>query len=369
MEAVNTGLPWIPAAQPTPRYNFRNPPPRQVVVHSTETDLQPGIALSLARTWFGTNAAGTSAHDMFDPSSGVEMVHTDNIAWHCGNGNDTSIGIEHAGRASFTKEQWTSSQALAMLRQSAKLTAKICAAYNIPARWLSIAQLAANEPGLCSHNDERLARGGTTHTDPGPNFPYAQYLSYVQQYLAGGSPDQDWFDTVDENTFNTKYWKPLNDKVDALQAKVNGFGGNPEHTAQTENWIMTTGDRYKDVKSGNNKFAGGFSSIQRMIADAVQPLIPPTSPQIDVTALAQALTGVLAPALLELLSGADAKTFRDSLANNVWNTFGLATTDVPHKLRRTDAYLRKVIGEVLDEKLAALQQPTTPPESDTTTGA
>jgi hypothetical protein len=185
---VALGLPWMPAASHGGQ--FAAPPPRQIVIHSTECPMTAGIAKSLAGpNWFGGPAAGTSPHGMFDPSAGVEEVHTDTIAWHCGNGNSTSVGYEHAGYAAFTRAEWTTDAGIAMLKASAKATAKVAKALGIPARWLSVAQVADNEPGFCTHNDMRLARGGTTHTDPGPNFPYDLYMQYVVAEMSGGTTD------------------------------------------------------------------------------------------------------------------------------------------------------------------------------------
>lgn len=163
---------------------FASGAPRQIVIHSAETDIVPGLAVSLAKGWFRNPNNKTSAHAMTDPAGVVEMVPETQQAWHCGNGNSTSLGDEHTGRAAFTTAQWTTPAGLAMLRASAKEVAGQCTRHGIRARWLSLTQLAANEDGLCTHNDMRLVRGGTTHTDPGPGFPYAAFLSMVRAVLA-----------------------------------------------------------------------------------------------------------------------------------------------------------------------------------------
>jgi intein/homing endonuclease len=46
----------------------------------------------------------------------------------------------------------------------------------------------------CTHNDVRLALGGTTHTDPGRNFPYVWYMGRIRywfQVLTGAIPEGD----------------------------------------------------------------------------------------------------------------------------------------------------------------------------------
>jgi hypothetical protein len=36
-------------------------------------------------------------------------------------------------------------------------------------------------PGITSHTDLRLAFGGTTHTDPGPNFPWDVFMDILTE--------------------------------------------------------------------------------------------------------------------------------------------------------------------------------------------
>ncbi|MBN9607867.1 MAG: hypothetical protein BGO26_06755 [Actinobacteria bacterium 69-20] len=161
--------------------------PRQIVVHSVESEIVSGLARSLANGWFRNPANKTSAHTISDPHETIDMVQDTQRAWHCGNGNNTSLGNEHVGRARFTRVQWTTPAGLAMLRNGAQRTARQCIDHKIRPRWLSLAQLARNEDGLCTHNDMRLVRGGTTHTDPGPGFPYDLYLQMVKEAMGLGT--------------------------------------------------------------------------------------------------------------------------------------------------------------------------------------
>lgn len=162
--------------------------PIWIVIHSMETDLTDGIAEALSGpNWFGGAKAGTSPHQSFDSlGPGVRNLPNTVVAYHAGpTGNTYGIGKEHAGRASFTRAQWTSDKGMAMLRASAAETAKDCLAENIPPRWLSVVQVARKEPGLCTHNDLRLAfPKDTTHSDVGPNFPFDIYLQLVQDEIA-----------------------------------------------------------------------------------------------------------------------------------------------------------------------------------------
>jgi N-acetylmuramoyl-L-alanine amidase len=182
-------LPFLPAASHGGRFRQRQ---RLLVQHSTEGPMSRGNARALAGpSWFG-GPAGTSAHAIFDPSEGIEMVKPDHIAFHVGpGGNGFSLGIEHCGRVSLTKEQWLSPDAKSMLRLSAEWNAQYCHLLDIPPRWLSLRELAAGKSGLCTHNDIRLVFGGTTHSDPGRNFPYAWYIAQVQAFFDGKPAPED----------------------------------------------------------------------------------------------------------------------------------------------------------------------------------
>jgi hypothetical protein len=184
-------LPYLPAyAHGGP---FPAGQPHLIVIHSTEGPMSRGNARALAGpAWFGGPKAGTSAHSIFDPAEGVEMVHQGLIAWHVGpGGNGISVGAEHCGRVRLTREQWLSPDARSMLGLSARWHAQLAGRLNIPPRWLSLTQLRGGASGFCTHNDIRLVFGGTTHSDPGPNFPYAWYMSQLQAFYAGTVPPPD----------------------------------------------------------------------------------------------------------------------------------------------------------------------------------
>jgi len=153
-----------------------------------------GNAAGLARNWFGRPAsqggAGTSAHDIFDPADGVMMVPADHIAWHVGPGaNGFTRGSEHCGSVNLTREEWLSPNGQSMLDRSARYNAAACVRDGVQPRWLTLTQLAARQSGFCTHNDIRLVFGGTTHSDPGPNFPYGWYMDRVRFYYDDGGDE------------------------------------------------------------------------------------------------------------------------------------------------------------------------------------
>jgi hypothetical protein len=190
-------LKWMPA------YSHGGPfgkgQPTVVVVHCTESDNGPGTAEALAGPgWFGGSKAGTSSHKVVDVDSICEGVKRTTVAWHAGpGGNVRGVAYEFCGRVAWTAGKWREPAQLQMLRNAAPHIADDLRAMSAPARWLSLAQLGGGQRGLCTHNDIRLAFGGTTHSDPGPNFPYAELLAYVQAELTG-TPVEDDMPTPDD---------------------------------------------------------------------------------------------------------------------------------------------------------------------------
>lgn len=157
-------------------------PVQLIVIHSAETQELAQSAENVAH-YFATTDVAASVHYAVDADSIVQCVRLTDTAWHCKNANANGIGIEHAGRAIQTREQWLDDYGQKMLDRSARLCADLCKRFNIPA---SFAQFAGpNNPkvtraGFCGHVDVPLHG---THSDPGTSFPYDWFLERVVNYL------------------------------------------------------------------------------------------------------------------------------------------------------------------------------------------
>lgn len=156
------------------------------VFHSAETPLANGYAASIAR-YFG-RGPGTSCHYMIDPAETWGVLPDEFIAWHVGNGNTNSLGLEHAGYARLTREEWTSPAGLALVSRSAAVVAGARARYGIEPRMMSDDELLRAHRrqtvgGWATHDQCRRVLGGTTHTDPGAGFALDLILA-----AAGGMP-------------------------------------------------------------------------------------------------------------------------------------------------------------------------------------
>jgi N-acetyl-anhydromuramyl-L-alanine amidase AmpD len=117
----------------------------------------------------------------------VQLVDPNDVAWHAGNRavNERSIGIEHEG-FSYVQGSITRTE----LDASARLVAWLAARYGIPIDRTHIIGHAEvpdpNHPGELG--------GADHHTDPGPYWPWDEYMQLVRRYAE--SPQQPDFQRV-----------------------------------------------------------------------------------------------------------------------------------------------------------------------------
>ena len=173
-------LPFVEAAGYT---NGRpDGPPLWLIVHTMEAQEASTTAENTAN-YFADPGDGrqVSAHYCCDNNSIVQCVELSDSAWTVGNrpGNNRGINFEFAGFANQTPPQWGDAYSTAMLERAAPYFRSDAARYNIPLRRCSVSDLEAFRPGVTSHNDLRLAFGVTTHTDPGPNFPWEWFIDLL----------------------------------------------------------------------------------------------------------------------------------------------------------------------------------------------
>lgn len=151
-----------------------------LVVHTMEAHEREGTAENVAAYFAGANAPQASAHYCIDSDSEVQCVRDEDVAWHASEVNGKSIGLEHAGFAKQTPEDWADTFSTMMLLRSAKLAAALCLKYDIPVCRLTPEQVKAGRRGFCGHIDVNVAYGRPNgHWDPGPHFPWDDYLVMV----------------------------------------------------------------------------------------------------------------------------------------------------------------------------------------------
>ena len=164
---------------------------RWIVIHTMEAPEKPDTAEAVARWFASKGAPGASAHFCVDCDSIIECVPPRLIAWHAKGGNKLGIGIELAGRAGQGPEGWEDAYSRETLANAAWLCGQLAKQYDIPPRRLTDDEIRGGvAKGFVGHGDITRAKkivGG--HWDPGPNFPWAQFLLEVEGLMTVEPPE------------------------------------------------------------------------------------------------------------------------------------------------------------------------------------
>lgn len=166
-----------------------------LVVHDVESPEGPSWAEALmGPAWFQKSTTRASCQYMVDSDSIVQGTPELAWAWHCGSpGSKISIGIEQAGYARFTREQWNTPAMRSQRWLLAQLLIDIAKRRNIPLRYASDQDIrdaaqGRGPGGICFHRDITRVLGGTTHTDPGSNYPKDLLQADWERALDGDRP-------------------------------------------------------------------------------------------------------------------------------------------------------------------------------------
>lgn len=178
---INT-IPYVAA-----RYQWARPAGAVadlIVIHDMEAAETSQTAENCAR-YFASIDRSASAHYCVDNDSVVCCVRPNRMAAQAPGANHNGIGLEHAGYAHQTREDWLDPYSLAMLDISADLTAALCQRYDIPPVFLDRNALRSTPRprGITSHVEVTFAYRQSDHTDPGPNFPWDIYIPAVAAKL------------------------------------------------------------------------------------------------------------------------------------------------------------------------------------------
>jgi len=131
----------------------------RVIIHVTQGSYESAVKV------FQNPAHGAATHYIVRQDGRVtQMIRELDVAFHAGNRdfNERSVGIEHEGFVDRPKD-FTD----AMYEASARLTARICARYDIP----------VDRKHIIGH----VEVPGTDHTDPGPHWDWKRYIPLVRE--------------------------------------------------------------------------------------------------------------------------------------------------------------------------------------------
>lgn len=160
-----------------------NKPINHITIHCTVTPCATG-ARSVAEMFKRLVDRAASAHYVVDAKVTIQSLFDSYVAYHAPP-NKGSLGIELCCSLSNQgKGHWRRRSHQKMLRNAARLCAGLCLAYDIPVVHLSGADLRAGQRGITGHADVRDAFGQTTHWDPGPFFPWEDFLRMVREEVA-----------------------------------------------------------------------------------------------------------------------------------------------------------------------------------------
>lgn len=183
-------LQYIPASGQTAAFRTTI---RCICIHTMQNQEKPNGAIAVAK-WFhlpqapqgatpGINgyAPKAGAHLCVDNRNVIECVKPEHVAWSAPNLNRDGYHVEHTGKAEQSTDEWHDTYSTDELRLSAWALAPVCVKYRIEPVMMTVEQVADRvSKGFCSHLQVTQAFhtvGG--HVDPGPNFPWAEFLTMV----------------------------------------------------------------------------------------------------------------------------------------------------------------------------------------------
>jgi N-acetylmuramoyl-L-alanine amidase len=154
-----------------------NLPPTRIVVHATVSPTKRGGARDTA-AYFRSEAPGGSAHLAVDPFETVRSAHDNVICWGAPP-NPNSLHIEFCDPQAGNPDRWHDPDHQQMLRRGAVDVAAWCTHYKLPIVRTGPAALLKGAHGIAGHVDVSQAWHQSDHSDPGPDFPWAQFLGMV----------------------------------------------------------------------------------------------------------------------------------------------------------------------------------------------
>lgn len=155
-----------------------------VAIHTSEGSDPKNPPRAAALAEYQIRSVTGSYHVIVDQTGARLLCNTDDWStYSTGNkGNDVLLHLAFTAYSAWTREKWLSEEK--MLRAGATVVAHWLKKYGWPNEKDS---KVANLPGIVGHS-ETTAWGGSDHTDPGPNFPWPEFIAMVDEAMRGGTP-------------------------------------------------------------------------------------------------------------------------------------------------------------------------------------
>jgi N-acetyl-anhydromuramyl-L-alanine amidase AmpD len=170
-------------------YDDRDGKKYGIAIHNTSNDASDAGEASYAKR----RPDGVSSHLYVDADSVTQSLDTSKRAGHAGStiGNENAIAVEITGGNGKSREWWIKNVDWPEL---GAVLARVIRAHwpdgSFKVRRASVAEMKRNPKvkAFYGHDDMRRAWGGTTHTDPGPNFPWDHLFAAVNNALEAQRP-------------------------------------------------------------------------------------------------------------------------------------------------------------------------------------
>lgn len=172
-------IPGIPFAQAR---NWAADPATKtgIAIHNTSNT----AAAAAEAAYAARRTDDVSTHFVVDGGEVIQCLDTDVKAWHAGSsqGNTYAVAVEIVGTNDKTRDWWLTNVAWDAL---GAVLAQVCTRYGIAVRRAAVAEMKADPrvKAFYGHDDMRRAWGGTTHTDPGPTFPWDRLFKAVNDAM------------------------------------------------------------------------------------------------------------------------------------------------------------------------------------------
>lgn len=177
-------VPGIPYVQGRNDYHDQDGRHYGIAIHNTSNDASDEGEASYAKR----RTDGVSSHFYVDRDSVTQSLDTIARAGHAGsrNGNDHAIAVEITGANGKSRDWWLRNVDWAELGRVLAYVIRHDPDFEgFQVRRASVDEMKRNPKvkAFYGHDDMRRAWGGTTHTDPGPNFPWDWLLQAVNAAL------------------------------------------------------------------------------------------------------------------------------------------------------------------------------------------
>ncbi|MDX2357452.1 M23 family metallopeptidase [Dietzia sp. PP-33] len=138
--------------------------------------------------------SGTGSYTVLVAADGESLRANDDNYTPCASlhtGDRLGFHLSFLAYASDSRETWLKHDD--QLREAARICAQWCRNHGHEVRRLSVPEVQGRRVrGFCSHGDISAAFRESTHTDPGPHFPWDVFLRYVTEELNPASaPEED----------------------------------------------------------------------------------------------------------------------------------------------------------------------------------